>query len=269
MTRGMIYKSIFILCLILFALTLIMPTVGEKEMEIDFLEAVTQEDKDFIKKRFESSEYAISEKNAKVYITGTNLTDAIMNEVRVYKGVRNAKIMKHWAEDFVLAKKINLGLDLQGGMHLVLRANFEKIEKKMGKILDEKDKNEITQQALELLRNRIDKFGVSEPSIRPRGAEAIEIQLPGVKDPKGVKKAIGTTGRVEYRLVDDKYSKLATAWLKENFKEEKIPVDKLKLDDLTSKIEEGIKIPKTFEVLYFYSRGKDTKKNISGLSNGS
>jgi preprotein translocase subunit SecD len=48
-----------------------------------------------------------------------------------------------------------------------------------------------------------------------RGNEAIEIQLPGVKNPSGVKKAIGTTGSLEYRLVDDKYSAmLHHGWLR-------------------------------------------------------
>ena len=115
----------------------------------------------------------------------------------------------------VMAKKINLGLDLQGGMNLVMQADFKRIESKSAdkKKLTEKDKTELTQQALELIRNRIDKFGVAEPSIRPRGIDAIEIQLPGVKDPKAVKKAIGTTGRVEYRLVDDEDTGKAGEWL--------------------------------------------------------
>ncbi len=98
------------------------------------------------------------------------------------------RILPHWSEKALLAKKMNLGLDLQGGMNLVMRADFESIEHKQDKKLTDAEKMDITQQALELLRNRIDKFGVSEPSIRPRGTEAIEIQLPGVKDPMSVKK---------------------------------------------------------------------------------
>ena len=213
-------------------------------------------------KRFPPDSYKLEKDGASLIISGQNLTDAIMNEVRTYDGVRDAVFLKHWAEDYLLAKKINLGLDLQGGMHLVLQANFEKIEKKMGKPLSDSDKNEITQQALELLRNRIDKFGVSEPSIRPRGTEAIEIQMPGVKDPRGVKKAIGTTGRVEYRLVDDRYSKLATEWLQQNYKGKALPEEKDDLENLLTVISTGIKLPNSLEVLYYYVREANTKKIV-------
>ena len=143
-------------------------------------------------------------------------------------------------------------------MNLVLQANFDGIQKKLGRELTEKDRNEITQQALELLRNRIDKFGVSEPSIRPRGNEAIEIQLPGVKDPEGVKKAIGTTGSLEYRIVDDKYTALAGTWVKNNYKEEKFPAEWEGQKTLLSQISKGIGLPSDLEVLFFYKRDKDT-----------
>jgi len=264
MTRGMKYKFIFILFLILFSVALILPTIGEKKMKIEFFEAITPEQLNFVVKRFSSDKYSIKKGTGSMTVTayGDSITDAVMNEVRVFPGVNEAAIAKHWAEDMLKAKKINLGLDLQGGMHLVLRANFQKIEKKKKKKLTEKDKNEITQQALELIRNRIDKFGVSEPSIRPRGSEAIEIQLPGVKDPKKVKDAIGKTGRVEYRIVDDKYSKLALEWLKNNYKEQKLPEDSKLQNELLLKIAAGISLPDNFEILYFYKRDKDTKKII-------
>jgi preprotein translocase subunit SecD len=152
-------------------------------MEIKFTADSTSEEIEAVKKRFSSGGYELSLSEQTLIVSGRNITDAIMNEVRIFKGVADAKLLKHWVETTFLAKKINLGLDLQGGMHLVLQANFEGIQNKIGRELTEKDRNEIAQQALELLRNRIDKFGVSEPSIRPRGNEAIEIQLPGVKDP--------------------------------------------------------------------------------------
>lgn len=262
MTRGMIYKLIFILVLIAFCVALILPTVGEKKMKIQLSDSVTAEQVDLIKNRFPAENYSLEKGPDSIIVTGRNLTDAIMNEIRTFRGVSSATILKHWAEDTFLAKKINLGLDLQGGMHLVLRANFEKIEKKLEKPLTEKDRNEITQQALELLRNRIDKFGVSEPSIRPRGSEAIEIQLPGVKDPAGVKKAIGTTGRVEYRLVDDSYSQKAASWMAQNYRDKPIPVlakERLKLLDSVAK---GINCPRSLEVLFFYSRDKETGKIV-------
>lgn len=58
-------------------------------------------------------------------------------------------------------------------------------------------------QALETIRNRIDKFGVSEPVIQKQGDREIVIQLPGLKDPERAIQLIGKTAVLEFRLVDD------------------------------------------------------------------
>ncbi|GMR04449.1 MAG: protein translocase subunit SecD [Thermodesulfobacteriota bacterium] len=58
-------------------------------------------------------------------------------------------------------------------------------------------------QALETIRNRIDKFGVSEPLIQRQGDSEIAIQLPGLKDTERAIKLIGKTAVLEFRLVDD------------------------------------------------------------------
>ncbi|MCL1864595.1 MAG: protein translocase subunit SecD [Spirochaetes bacterium] len=258
MNRGMVYKSIFIISLIVFAVLLILPTVGTKSMEIRFYDSATEQDIDAVKERFSSDQYKLKINDKTIIVSGRNVTDAIMNEMKIYNGVADAKILDHWAQKFLPAKKITLGLDLQGGMYLVLQADFEGIEKKVGRELTEKDKNEITQQALEIIRNRIDKFGVSEPSIRPRGNEAIEVQLPGVKDPTGVKKAFGDTGTLEYRLVDDTYSKAAMEWFAQNYKDKSLPE---RFDDLVlvaEDISKAINLPNTLEVLFDYDRNHDT-----------
>ncbi len=260
MTRGNIYKLLFILFLIGFAIILILPTFGTKKMRVDFTKEATLEQKTDLKKRFSSDSFKIEEHDGYVLIIGISMNDATMNLVKTLPGVFDSKFLKHWAEDYILARKITLGLDLQGGMQLILRANYEKIEKKTGEKLTDKDKNEITQQALELIRNRIDKFGVSEPSIRPRGNEAIEIQLPGIKDPKGVKQAIGTTGRVEYRLVDDQSTKLAAEWVEKNYKDKKLPEDKIEQDNFLAQLTREIKLSDKSEVLFYYMRDKNSKK---------
>lgn len=258
MTRGMLYKTIFIVSLIVIAVLLILPTLGTKQMEIRFVDSATAENIEAIKKKFSGGGYTLTENGMVIIVSGTNITDAIMNELKNFQGVSDVKILKHWVERVFLAKKINLGLDLQGGMYLSLQANFAGIEQKLGRKLTESDKTEITQQALELIRNRIDKFGVSEPSIRPRGNEAIEIQLPGVKDPAGVKKAIGTTGSLEYRLVDDKYSNAASVWFNENFRDEQISDDPLEQKTLLAGISKTIALPDTMELLFYWERDKNT-----------
>ncbi len=58
-------------------------------------------------------------------------------------------------------------------------------------------------QAVEVLRNRIDQFGVAEPIIARQGSNQIVVQLPGVKDPKRAVELIGRTARLEFKLVVD------------------------------------------------------------------
>jgi preprotein translocase subunit SecD len=59
-------------------------------------------------------------------------------------------------------------------------------------------------QALETIRNRIDQFGVAEPSIQQQGDNRILVQLPGVQDPQRAKALIGKTALLEFRLLDER-----------------------------------------------------------------
>jgi preprotein translocase subunit SecD len=168
---------------------------------------------------------------------------------------------------------INLGLDLQGGMHLVLGVEVDKaVESRLDTIVDqteillrEKDvifkrvdrsfgerivitvydeeaagqvdammaedfpsleamtltaeggyiqknyrlsDNEIeavreyaVRQALETLRNRVDQFGVNEPTLQRQANNRILIQLPGIKDPQRAIALLGKTARLEFKMV--------------------------------------------------------------------
>ncbi|MBM4276190.1 MAG: protein translocase subunit SecD, partial [Deltaproteobacteria bacterium] len=58
-------------------------------------------------------------------------------------------------------------------------------------------------QSLEVLRNRIDQFGVTEPVIVRQGTEQIVIQLPGIQDPQRAMDLIGQTAQLEFKMVDD------------------------------------------------------------------
>jgi preprotein translocase subunit SecD len=259
----MIYKAMFIVAILVFAVLLILPTIGKREMSIVLEKDATAEQVADLEKHFTEAGLLVVKTGEMISISGYGINDAVMNEVKIIPGVKDVRILPHWSERALLAKKMNLGLDLQGGMNLVMRADFESIEHKQEKKLTDSEKLDITQQALELLRNRIDKFGVSEPSIRPRGAEAIEIQLPGVKDPMSVKKAIGTTGRVEYRLVDDEYTRLAGLWLKNNahiLKEGKIPEEIEQQYTILDEAAKAIGLSAKSELLFFYERDENTKK---------
>jgi SecD/SecF fusion protein len=96
---------------------------------------------------------------------------------------------------FWTSKQLKLGLDLQGGSQIQLEVDYEDLE------LSDKEKEDAVKTALEIIRNRIDQFGVSEPSIQPVGENRILIQLPGLKDPKRAKELIGKTALLEFKLV--------------------------------------------------------------------
>jgi preprotein translocase subunit SecD len=181
------------------------------------------------------------------------------------------KYMPEWWQKNMPGKGIILGLDLQGGLHLVFEVEGDKavessteryaslikelFEKKKFQadvkrngmnieistsstasggfdqdmkniintnypILDTVSSGEIlvlkisesekirlkenaVEQALETIRNRIDQFGVSEPTIHTQGESEIVIQLPGVKDPNRAIDLIGKTALLEFKLVDD------------------------------------------------------------------
>lgn len=100
-------------------------------------------------------------------------------------------------------EKIKLGLDLKGGMHLVLRVEVDKIP--------EDARADATDRAIEIIRNRIDQFGVSEPLIQKQGQNRIVIQLPGVTDRQRALELIRQTAHLEFRLVSDDIEKLNAA----------------------------------------------------------
>jgi len=64
-------------------------------------------------------------------------------------------------------------------------------------------KDNAADQALETIRNRIDQFGVAEPTIHRQAANEIVVQLPGIKDPRRAIDIIGKTAQLEFKLVDD------------------------------------------------------------------
>ncbi|MFN0151587.1 MAG: protein translocase subunit SecD [bacterium] len=96
------------------------------------------------------------------------------------------------------SNSLKLGLDLQGGMHMVLLVDKSK--------LSEKEAGDAVDRALEVIRNRIDQFGVTEPSIQRQGDDRILVQLPGVQDIEKAKALIGQTALLEFKIVQSAVS---------------------------------------------------------------
>jgi preprotein translocase subunit SecD len=59
----------------------------------------------------------------------------------------------------------------------------------------------VREQALKIIRNRIDQFGVAEPTVQAQGSDEIVVQLPGIQDPERAKELIGRTALLEFKLL--------------------------------------------------------------------
>jgi preprotein translocase subunit SecD len=91
---------------------------------------------------------------------------------------------------------INLGLDLQGGIHLALEVDQSK-----GPV---PDPAEAIRRAERVVRTRIDEFGVTEPVVQVVGGNRLIVELAGEKDPARAKSIIQRTAFLEFRITDMK-----------------------------------------------------------------
>jgi len=101
-------------------------------------------------------------------------------------------------------KRINLGLDLKGGMHLVLRVQNDNLPTAGAR-------EDAVLKSMEVLRNRIDGLGVGETSIQRQGDNQILLQLPGVTDRDKALAMVGRVAHLEFHLVDPDETKLKDA----------------------------------------------------------
>lgn len=106
---------------------------------------------------------------------------------------------------FPLDKKINLGLDLRGGMYVLLRADLSSVAK------DPKQQAKAIEGAVEKIRNRVDSYGVKETSIQTQGDNSILVQVPGVVD-RDIINGLKEMGKLEFNLVSEDQDALAEAF---------------------------------------------------------
>ncbi|MBI5150494.1 MAG: protein translocase subunit SecD [Candidatus Omnitrophica bacterium] len=127
------------------------------------------------------------------------MNKSLRNRILIILGVIAAAV--YFA--FPLQKRINLGLDLKGGMHLVLKVDTEK--------LAENVRHDAVLRAIEILRNRIDNMGVGETVIQRQGENEILVQLPGITDRDAALAMVGKVAQLEFRLVDSDPQRLKSA----------------------------------------------------------
>ncbi len=118
---------------------------------------------------------------------------------RVGKEIRIKLLLK---EDVDRVKKV-----LEGYRELVVdRVEGDTLFVKLSPKEVERIRKNALDQTLEVIRNRIDEFGVTEPEIRKAGTDRIIVQIPGIKDPDRAIRIIGRTAHLEFKLLDEEHS---------------------------------------------------------------
>jgi preprotein translocase subunit SecD len=107
-------------------------------------------------------------------------------------------IEQKYADDIFALKNlqknaVKLGLDLSGGLSIVLQ---------VGRTLTEDNAEDAMKRALEVLNNRIDQFGLTEPVIRSQGTDQIYLEIPGTADPERINDIIMGKGSLTFQLED-------------------------------------------------------------------
>ena len=134
-----------------------------------------------------------------------NLFDAVgTNEIASYFPFFDVSAQKN-PKNHILGRlqreaagKIKLGLDLQGGTSFLIGMNTNNLS-------TNQVRQQVLEQAVEVLRRRVDKFGVAEPLIQPAGNDRILIQLPGLSEDDRIsaRRQIEKSAYLEFRMVHD------------------------------------------------------------------
>jgi preprotein translocase subunit SecD len=96
--------------------------------------------------------------------------------------------------DTVQAVPLKRGLDLQGGMHILLEIDDSK-----GVVAD---KSDAIDRALKVVRTRMDQFGVSEPIIQKSGSDRIVVELPGIDNPERARALVQKSAHLQFQITD-------------------------------------------------------------------
>ena len=200
MSRKNIWKLLFTVFLVAWALYEIYPPTPRDLIET-FEKVAVNKDTNFtaivstakkLKEQYPERAYA-------------NLLEAIgTNDIAAYfpdVDVKSEKDPVRAILNYVQRKaagEIKLGLDLQGGTSFLVGIDTNKLN-----TADADSRRAALSQAVEVLRKRVDKFGVAEPLIQPAGEDKILIQLPGLSeaDKESAKRQIEKAAYLEFRIV--------------------------------------------------------------------
>lgn len=149
----------------------------------------------------------------------------ILIEKVAKKALENYYTAEFDAKRKVKQSTIKLGLDLQGGAYTVVTLNFNHPSVE-GKVTSDTDKAAALDNAVLMIENRINKFGVSEVSIQKiKEQNKIVINMPGVKETSDLRKIIETVGVLEFKVVSKEGSELLSELKRKYDSEGKMFVD--------------------------------------------
>lgn len=111
---------------------------------------------------------------------------------------------------------IQLGLDLAGGMSVIIQADLDALAEKVGHNLSVSEREDAMVRAIEVLNNRIDQFGLTEPVIRRQGEDQIYVEIPGTADPERINSIIMGKGNLGFYIVDSEATSALNSYLSTN-----------------------------------------------------
>lgn len=171
-------------------------------------------------------------------------------------------VEKRYREKILADKKcyqnsVKRGLDLSGGMNVIVKADLDSVVAAQGAeatVAEDTLRANAMEQAIETLTNRIDRFGLSSPTIRQQGEDRIYIEIPGSAEADQINSIIMGRGILNFRLVDTEASGAFDTYYNAN---------KSTTFDSQGKLIDPSIIPEDCEVLGYYETddyGLDQKK---------
>lgn len=125
----------------------------------------------------------------------------------------------------------------------------------------------LIEKAREVIANRIDEFGVAEPSITVQGEDRIIVQLPGIKDPEGAKALINRTAKLEFIIVDTSVNQEELQrWITDAEKEGKFALgqDDLRYTGYSEKLNEALKTKLPKNTIVRFQKAESAKNLEAG-----
>ena len=148
--------------------------------------------------------------------TWFSLLSAFPDEASFFSAVEESYRVEIMNAKNLSGRVLNLGLDLRGGMSVLLDADTTLFEEKNGRAPTEEELTALLVEDIDVLSMRIDQFGVTEPDIRLQGKGQILIEIPGEADPERINSFLRSSGSLSFHLVDDSLTNKVTAEYKKN-----------------------------------------------------